>query len=368
LGGAGEGGILGGEEGVTRRRPPEPEFQLRFLKELQRILEEGRFTATYKFALVHALADLSVEMGDDTGDELRLPVRAIARRFTELYWRQVAPWPGRDRASVLAQNRGRQAKVVRVVKEARAKYGDRIDRLRADGDAWDDLTTRVRNTVRNMPLLKLQTVGEESREFLYENQIEGRGDEAAITLKPGIAYCFRRFHPLVVEFAQGGWARFIRRENAELIGTRTELREFLFGAPRANLEAVRTPLIELQEGACFYCDRALGSAVDVDHFVPWSRYPVDLGHNFVAAHDHCNRAKADHLSAEEHLARWAERHHERGYDLDQAFADAGIPHDRQISLRITQWAYAQVEERQGLVWVKGRTLEPLSDGWRRLFA
>jgi hypothetical protein len=353
---------------VTLRRPPEPEFQLRFLKELQRILQEGRFTATYKFALVHALADLSVEIGDDTGEELRLPVRAIARRFTELYWRQVAPWPGRDRAGVLTQNRGRQATVVRVVKKARAKYGDRIDQLRADGDAWADLTTRVRNTVRKMPLLKLQTVGEESREFFYENQIEGRGDQAAITLKPGIGYCFRRFHPLVVELAQGGWARFIRRENPELIGARTELREFLFGAPRANLEAVRKPLVDLQNGACFYCDRALGSAEEVDHFVPWSRYPVDLGHNFVAAHGHCNRAKADHLSAEEHLARWVERGQERGYDLDQAFAHAGIPHDRQVSLRITKWAYAQVEERQGLVWVKGRTLEPLSDEWRRLLA
>jgi hypothetical protein len=305
-------------------------------------------------------------MGDDTGNELRLPVRAIARRFTELYWRQVAPWPGRERTEVLAQNRGRQAAVVRAVEEARAEYGDRIDRLRADGDAWDDLTTRVRNTVRKMPLLKLQTVGEESREFFYENRIEGSGDRAAITLKPGIAYCFRRFHPLVVELAQGGWARFVRRENADLIGTRTELREFLFGAPRANLDAVRTPLIELQNGRCFYCGRALGSSVDVDHFVPWSRYPVDLGHNFVAAHDHCNRAKSDHLSAEEHLARWVERHHERGYDLDHAFAHAGIPHDRQVSLRITQWAYAQVEERQGLVWVKGRTLQPLTNAWRRL--
>lgn len=351
---------------MSYHRPPDPDFQLQFLKELQRILQEGRFTATYKFALVHTLADLSVEIGDDTGNELRLPIRAIARRFTELYWRQAAPWPGRERTGVLAQNRGRQANVVRVVKKARARYGHRIDRLRADDNAWDDLTTRVRGTVRKMPLLKLQTVGEESREFFYKNEINGRGDGATITLRPGVAYCFRRFHPLVVELAQGGWARFIRQENAELIGTRTELREFLFGAPRANLEAVRGPLVEFQNGECFYCARTLRGAVEVDHFVPWSRYPVDLGHNFVAAHDRCNRAKADHLSAEAHLARWVERHQERGYDLDQAFEHSGIPHDRQVSHRITQWAYAQVEERQGLVWVKGRTLEPLTNEWRRL--
>ncbi len=155
-----------------------------------------------------------------------------------------------------------------------------------------------------MPLLKLQTVGEETREFLYENRVEGRGDHAFITLRPGIAFCFRSFHPLVVDLAQTAWARFIRRTNPKLLGERAELREFLFGAPRANLRAVREPLMEIQEGRCFYCERRLGGAPHVDHFVPWSRYPVDLGHNFVVAHESCNVAKADHLAAERHLRRW----------------------------------------------------------------
>jgi hypothetical protein len=361
-----KGAVLDGGRRVTPRPPPGPLFQIRFLKELQRILEEGRFTATYKFALVHALADLSVQMGRDTGDALRLHVSAIARRFTELYWRQVAPWPGRERAGVLAQNTGQQAEIVRMVKEARRAYGDRIDRLRAEPEAWGALTARVRGVVRKMPLLKLQTVGGEEREFLYENRVEGRGEAAAITLKPGIAYCFRSFHPLVVELAQGGWAKRVRRANPELIGERTELREFLFGAPRANLEAVRGPLVEIQGGRCFYCERAIGAAAHVDHFVPWSRYPVDLGHNFVATHDRCNEAKADHLSAEAHLARWAERHEAIGYQLEGVFERAGIPHDREVSRRVTEWAYAQVEQRRGLVWVKGRVLEPLGSAWRRL--
>ncbi len=41
--------------------------------------------------------------------------------------------------------------------------------------------------------------------------------------------------------------------------------------------------MEIQEGRCFYCERRLGGAPHVDHLVPWSRYPVDLGHNFVVA-------------------------------------------------------------------------------------
>ena len=34
---------------------PTAETQIRFLERIQRILSEGQFTATYKFALLHAL-------------------------------------------------------------------------------------------------------------------------------------------------------------------------------------------------------------------------------------------------------------------------------------------------------------------------
>ncbi len=347
---------------------PDAEFQLKFLRELQRILEEGRFTASYKFALVLSLADLAVQRGGATGDPLQLPVAAIAERFTELYWRQAAPWPGGERPEVLKQNTGRRAVVVQTVMEARKDYGDRIDRVRAHPGEWASVTRRVRETVRKMPLLKLQTVGDETREFLYPNRVEGRGRDATITLNPGIGYCFRSFHPLIRELAQGGWAQFVRRMNPELIGERTDLREFLFGASRANLQAVRGPLFELQEGSCFYCRKTLnGETAQVDHFVPWSRYPVDLGHNFVVSHAGCNRRKADHLSAEVHLERWVERNEELSYELASVCESAGVPHDHRTSRQITAWAYGQVEERAGLVWVKGQTLEPLGGGWRGLF-
>ena len=45
--------------------PPDAAFQVRFLQQVQRILAEGSFVATYKFALLHALADLAVLKGDD---------------------------------------------------------------------------------------------------------------------------------------------------------------------------------------------------------------------------------------------------------------------------------------------------------------
>lgn len=42
---------------------PSSSFQLEFLNYIQRLLDGGGFTATYKFALLMALADLAVESG-----------------------------------------------------------------------------------------------------------------------------------------------------------------------------------------------------------------------------------------------------------------------------------------------------------------
>jgi len=52
--------------------PPAPAEQLRFLTNIQRPSSRGIFTATYKYALLAVLADLSVELGDESGSALRL--------------------------------------------------------------------------------------------------------------------------------------------------------------------------------------------------------------------------------------------------------------------------------------------------------
>src|SRR5262245_3454014 len=83
----------GVSEGAAAR-PPSAEAQLDFLRKVQRVLGEGNFVATYKFALLHALADLAVQHGDDSGDELTLSVEQLAAAMIELYWRQSQRFPG----------------------------------------------------------------------------------------------------------------------------------------------------------------------------------------------------------------------------------------------------------------------------------
>jgi hypothetical protein len=72
---------------------PTPEEQVQFLWNIQRLLAEGLFVASYKFALVHALADLAVLKGDDSGAPLEIETKDIAAKFVELYWRQSRPFP-----------------------------------------------------------------------------------------------------------------------------------------------------------------------------------------------------------------------------------------------------------------------------------
>jgi hypothetical protein len=78
-------------------QPPAPTDQIGFLLNVQRLLEDGQFTATYQYALIAALADLSVESGDDSGGRLPLSTFAIPEKFVEYYWRHAAPYGNRER-------------------------------------------------------------------------------------------------------------------------------------------------------------------------------------------------------------------------------------------------------------------------------
>src|SRR4051812_28060753 len=104
--------------------PPTADEQVAFLANLQRLLAEGSFVASYKYALLLALADLSVEIGDDTGGPLPVPITALAEKIVHYYWRQALPYPVTEGAgTILLQNKGRQAKIVRLVENARVHAG-----------------------------------------------------------------------------------------------------------------------------------------------------------------------------------------------------------------------------------------------------
>jgi hypothetical protein len=73
-----------------------------------------------------------------------------------------------------------------------------------------------------MLLWKLQTVGRERLDSLYANTGSGN----TITLRPGVAFCFRKFHPLISDLIRGAWSRYVRQQNLEVLGESADLRDF----------------------------------------------------------------------------------------------------------------------------------------------
>src|SRR5690242_4793754 len=153
---------------------PTPEDQVQFLRNIQRLLAEGLFVASYKFALVHALADLAVLKGDDSGASLRIDTKEIAAKFVELYWRQSRPFVVGNQTSglILLQNTGKQAAIISQIAKSQQESDGSLFRFKRSG-RWSSLVADIDQVVRTMPLWKLQTMGDERHEFLYENLDRG---------------------------------------------------------------------------------------------------------------------------------------------------------------------------------------------------
>lgn len=342
------------------------ESDLRFLRQLQRLLDEGLFTSTYKYALLHALADLCVEQEPDTDGSLRLAVADIAEKFIEYYWRQALPFGVGDesRLQPLLQNTGGQASIITCIAKARSNaVGGTVAALRLDVRVWARIQKRVAKVIRGQPLWKLQTVADEPSEFLYR-KAEFHDDR--IRLLPGVASAFRNCHGLVTNLVRGAWVARVQRipRNRTVLGETASLESFLFGSDRVTLAPWRNILREHQGGRCFYCNARVRGAGELDHFVAWSRYPVDLGHNFVFSDSKCNLAKRDYLAHQDHLQRWRDEIIGQGDILAAAFDAARLPHDMERSRRITEWAYRQGELAGAHVWMAGKGVSALGPAWR----
>jgi hypothetical protein len=346
---------------------PEPEDQVQFLFKVQRLLSEGSFVSTYKYALLLSLADLAVERGNDDTKELSLDTLDLAEKFIELYWRQALPWLPRrgGEATRLHQNTGREAAVLRQLAAAHERSTGSLPRLRNDKKAWHGLLAGVARVIEVMPLWKLQTVGRQRLDFLYPNV--GRGSR--IRLRGEAVYCFRRFRELIGDMSEGAWVRFVRRlpGNRPLLGDAQDLREFLFGADRSSLGSARELLREYEADRCFYCGGRIRGEADVDHFIPWSRYRLDLGHNFVLADSRCNGYKSDRLASVDHLERWHARN-TKG-DWTTLLREHAVPVDEQLTRRVAVWAYGQAARTGSTVWSQGRDgMVSLDPSWQSLLA
>jgi len=139
---------------------PSAEQQLQFLQNLQRLFDEGDFVATYKYALLMAMAELSVE-SPQVDEQLELTMIAIAEKFAELYWPQTIPFESGvygSVADVLCQNQGKQTAVINALMKLRIGGASTITQAK-NSTLWPAAIKTISRTVATMPVKFLQNVG-----------------------------------------------------------------------------------------------------------------------------------------------------------------------------------------------------------------
>ncbi|WP_076411496.1 HNH endonuclease domain-containing protein [Shewanella sp. UCD-KL12] len=365
--------------------------QVNFIAYLQRLLVEGEFNATYKFALLHALADICIERpinnkfrssshssGMQNIQQNVIIIDELVEKFIELYWQHSLPYMSGEKCQVptiLLQNSGSQSALINNLAYYREQGIRTLSQLKKN-DNWGKLMSQTRRTLKEGPLWRLQLLAGKEECYFYPHT----GNNKQIVLNPDIAYCFRRFHDLVVSLARSHWTQKVCSllPNQSLIGGQGDLSDFLFGCSRKSLFKARPVLYDIQKGRCFYCNKSINEdelaitkneiadtsrgsrqkmMPEVDHFIPRARYPNDLAHNFVLAHGKCNKAKSDHLAAEEHKDRWFEQNIILNSSELTERLQPYFNCDQHRTEAIATWAYKQAAHNGSMLWLKGKSFE-----------
>jgi len=344
---------------------------IEFAQRLLAVLDQGRKTATYKYAVLLALIDLCGTTRDRRGlAPDSITTAELALRVVELYWPHVRLFHG-DEGRILRQNQGGQAEIVSLIERFRARHAADatapLARARhAAPAAFDRLLREVEWKLVEMPLPKLQRLlGADDGPFLYRiawSDAVTRGQfndqhrfDNRLLLLPGVGDRLAQLGGLLRPIIERRWAAMVARLNADLVAD-VELDEFLFGIDRAALDPVKKPLLALQDHRCFYCAQRVERAAQVDHFVPWSRHPTNALDNLVVSHADCNLAKSDHLATVRHVERWRSRR-ERDLEALVRIADDrrwDPPSDRTAG--ILRGIYLHLPDPAKL-WVEHRTFE-----------
>jgi 5-methylcytosine-specific restriction endonuclease McrA len=307
-------------------------------EKIVQLLDRGGFSATYKYAVLIALIDLCLERTTATGmPPQTVTTEQVAEKVIELYWLQCAPYDSEH--GVLHQSRGGAEKpvlIVRHILEFRATVDPAHERslslpqarAKAGADRYKELVRAVEWQLIHMPLPRLQRIGRQEERFLYEYaftekttkgvvsryQQTGLGFNNKLEFMPGVSAALLALNGVLRPLVFRQWTTMVASMNGI---EQSQLEDFLFGAERISLEPVRSGLLDIQGGSCFYCDKPMLAACDIDHFIPWSRHADNSIDNLVAAHGKCNGKKSNYLAAAEHVEKWGLRSQRHAADLAQ---------------------------------------------------
>ena len=195
-----------------------------FAERVLELLDEGRYTATYKYAVLLALIDLCLEGTQRSGTPPDvLTTHQMAEKIVEIYWPHTLPFAGQPRPAVLRQNAGGQAEIVSEIMRFRQRHAPNPSvprwesRARAR-QAYERLVRRVEWKLIEMPLPRLQMMGHAHEPFIYrihwDHRIQRHAVEATnfdnrLLLQPAVGEYLRQLNGLLRPLIQRRWAAMV---------------------------------------------------------------------------------------------------------------------------------------------------------------
>jgi len=315
--------------------------------QIERVLSQGQMSSTYKLAVLRSLVDFVIEhpAREAQNGFHFIPVVELARRVLTYYWGPsllgIAQGPG-----------GNPPVIPRVVNELATSDLDIpgvMGRAAEGGFAVGELIlnaaelprqivatlVKVRKTLLAQPLQYIHNVAGETEQLFSLWTEEG--------ISPGAPYEDHRKAALSGGRKLRGatsWLELLRREHCQVVFSArsyeeiAELRYWLrdaiiirwvrecerFGDKGAHVpvhafelfpmerDNERVALLKqlyrgLGKERCLYSGEALGRTFDLDHLLPWSRFPVNLFWNMVPATPKANRGKGGKF---DRIPRWTD--------------------------------------------------------------
>lgn len=350
-------------QNIDKNKKIGPEEQLKFLKNIQKILYMGAFTSTYKFALLISLARLSIEQGEIGREGITIKFMDIAEKLVELYWQQTTPYKFiqienevKNESSNVPfilyhlKETNKQAMIVRLITEIRSRF-ESLASLKNNKKEWFNLLKNIVAQIKKYPIKLLQNIGNQNCEFIYRVD---EVDRENVYLLPNAGYCLQQFHEIIEELCIKRWIDFLRaNKNNHIVFDEDihDLEAFLFSPNRSVLKEIGKVLLPLQDQQCFYCGGRIDlDSMRVDHFIPWSMYSSDTIHNFVVADQSCNSKKSNYLAASYFYEKWLRRNHEFGNQIHEKLEKSGISSDVKKSENVANWAYKYAKENEYMFW------------------
>lgn len=250
------------------------------MSSVERILERGQFTNSYKFALLRALAAYGKEPG--TG-EVIVETEWLAEQFISYYWQlavrfnvRQATVPDKDpvvmkyiRAMVDQRGLSPETRLTDFKKNSPNEYF-RLAKMVA-ANSFGDVVSRF------------HTVGRTKVEPALYKEVGG-----GLCISADARAFLNSKSKSLDMLAIGSWVRF-----TEKFTSAPRLYEKIRGLPpkRLALKSYREFFQNtLRMSNCFYCGLEFLSQPHVDHVVPWSFVAEDKVWNLVLSCDRCNSA------------------------------------------------------------------------------